>query len=130
MRSHPAFNSIPLPLKPYLIYSLTDETYSLVCTSKDKNYNFWVSLLDHSYWVTGSVLGEVGGLVESDGKSCNLTLNAEKPETCKLIERRRRDLRKELQGLELPVVFIGISRKAVEHERDLLLAGRGLDITV
>ncbi|MBQ9419443.1 MAG: hypothetical protein IJU31_03600 [Synergistaceae bacterium] len=87
------------------------------------------------YWqvgfgITGSVLGEVGGLVESDGKSCNLTLNAEKPETCKLIERRRRDLRKELQGLELPVVFIGISRRAVENERDLLLAGRGLDITV
>ena len=87
------------------------------------------------YWqvgfgITGSVLGEVGGLVESDGKSCNLTLNAEKIETCKLIERRRRDLRKELQGLELPVVFIGISRRAVENERDLLIAGRGLDITV
>ncbi|MBQ7196902.1 MAG: hypothetical protein IJS40_05790 [Synergistaceae bacterium] len=87
------------------------------------------------YWqvgfgITGSVLGEVGGLVESDGKSCNLTLNAEKVETCKLIERRRRDLRKELQGLELPVVFIGISRRAVENERDLLIAGRGLDITV
>ncbi|MBQ7594965.1 MAG: hypothetical protein IJU48_11530 [Synergistaceae bacterium] len=87
------------------------------------------------YWqigfgITGSVLGEVGGLVESDGKSCNLTLNAEKPETCRLIERRRRDLRKELQGLDIPVTFIGISRRAVEAERDLLLAGRGLDITV
>ena len=87
------------------------------------------------YWqvgfgITGSVLGEVGGLVESDGKSCNLTLNAERPETCKLIERRRRDLRRELQGLELPVTFIGISRRAVENERDLLLAGRGLDIMV
>ncbi len=87
------------------------------------------------YWqvgfgITGSVLGEVGGLVESDGKSCNLTLNAEKPETCKLIERRRRDLRKELQGLELPVTFIGISRRSVERERDLLATGRGLDITV
>ena len=87
------------------------------------------------YWqvgfgITGSILGEVGGLVESDGKSCNLTLNAEKPETCKLIERRRRDLRKELQDLELPVVFIGISQRAVEREKDVLIAGRGLDITV
>ena len=87
------------------------------------------------YWqvgfgITGSVLGEVGGIVESDGKSCNLTLNAEKAETCKLIERRRRDLRKELQGLELPVVFIGISQRTVEREKDLLIAGRGLDITV
>ncbi len=82
------------------------------------------------FGITGSVLGEVGGLVESDGKSCNLTLNAEKAETCKLIERRRRDLRKELQGLELPVVFIGISQRTVEREKDLLIAGRGLDITV
>ncbi|MBQ7216703.1 MAG: hypothetical protein IJS39_12060 [Synergistaceae bacterium] len=87
------------------------------------------------YWqvgfgITGSVLGEVGGLVESDGKSCNLTLNAEKPETCKILERRRRELRRELQGLEIPVTFIGIAMKAPETERDMLLAGRGLDITV
>lgn len=87
------------------------------------------------YWqvgfgITGSVLGEVGGLVESDGKSCNLTLNAEKPETCRILERRRRDLRRELQGLELPVTFIGIAVRAPEQERDVLLAGRGLDITV
>ena len=87
------------------------------------------------YWqvgfgITGSVLGEVGGLVESDGKSCNLTLNAEKPETCKILEKRRRQLRRELQGLEIPVTFIGIAMRAPETERDMLLAGRGLDITV
>ena len=87
------------------------------------------------YWqvgfgITGSVLGEVGGLVESDGKSCNLTLNAEKPETCKILEKRRRELRRELQGLEIPVTFIGIAMRAPETERDMLLAGRGLDITV
>lgn len=87
------------------------------------------------YWqvgfgITGSTLGEVGGLVESDGKSCNLTLNAEKASTCRLIEKRRRELRRELQGLEIPVTFIGIALKAPEVERDMLLAGRGLDITV
>ena len=87
------------------------------------------------YWqvgfgITGSVLGEVGGLVESDGKSCNLTLNAERAETCRILERRRRDLRRELQGLEIPVTFIGIAMRAPEIERDVLLAGRGLDITV
>ena len=87
------------------------------------------------YWqvgfgITGSILGEVGGLVESDGKSCNLTLNAERAETCRILERRRRDLRRELQGLELPVTFIGIAMRAPEAERDVLLAGRGLDITV
>ncbi len=95
-------------------------------SAEDDGQKYW----QVGFGITGSVLGEVGGLVESDGKSCNLTLNAEKIETCKLIERRRRDLRRELQGLELPVTFIGISMRAVENERDLLLAGRGLDITV
>ena len=87
------------------------------------------------YWqvgfgITGSVLGEVGGLVESDGKSCNLTLNAERPETRRLLERKRRELRRELQGLEIPVTFIGIAMRTPETERDVLIAGRGLDITV
>lgn len=95
-------------------------------SAEDEGQKYW----QVGFGITGSVLGEVGGLVESDGKSCNLTLNAERPETCRLLERRRRDLRKELQGLEIPVTFIGISRRAVENERDVLLAGRGLDITV
>lgn len=56
--------------KPYLIFALTDETYSLVCTEhlpvpapQRKNYYFFVSLLDHIYWVTGSVLGALFGKV-------------------------------------------------------------------
>ncbi len=56
--------------KPYLIFSLTDETYSLVCSDgagedcEDRNrYFFWVSLLNHSYWVTGSVLGALLGMI-------------------------------------------------------------------
>ena len=56
--------------KPYLIFALTDETYSLVCgevpgkTQKEKtNYYFLVSLLDQSYWVTGSFLGAAAGTV-------------------------------------------------------------------
>ena len=90
---------------------------------------------DRKYWqvgfgITGSVLGEVGGLVESDGKSCNLTLSAEKAQTCRILEKRRRELRRELEGVPIPVSFIGISRRTVEAERDALLAGRGLDITV
>ncbi len=49
--------------KPYLIFSLTDETYSLLCGKKggsDKEqaeYFFLVSLLDQIYWVSGSLLG-------------------------------------------------------------------------
>ena len=56
--------------KPYLIFALTDETYSLVCsdTNTDKadkplRYCFLVSLFDQCYWVTGSVLGALLGAV-------------------------------------------------------------------
>lgn len=56
-------------VKPYLIYALTDETYSLVCTGEipegvNKNaYYFWISLLDQLYWVSGSALGGIFGQI-------------------------------------------------------------------
>ncbi len=95
-------------------------------SGSDEGQRYW----QVGFGITGSALGEVGGLVESDGKSCNLTLNAERVSTCRLIERHRRDLRRELQGVGIPVTFIGIAVKAPESERDILAAGRGLDITV
>ena len=55
--------------KPYLIFALTDETYSLLCDGHapaegDPNlYRFLVSLFDHCYWVAGSVLGSLLGAV-------------------------------------------------------------------
>lgn len=56
--------------EPYLIYALTDETYSLVCNDgavKNINnrhgYFLAVSLFDHIYWVTGSVLGSLAGSI-------------------------------------------------------------------
>lgn len=55
--------------KPYLIFALTDETYALLCdgqTPDEENadlYRFFVSLFDHSYWVTGSVIGSLLGSV-------------------------------------------------------------------
>ena len=49
--------------KPYLIFALTDETYSLVSRQRepDLGYCFLVSLLDQIYWVAGSVLGSLAG---------------------------------------------------------------------
>ena len=54
--------------KPYLIFALTDETYSLVCSDesvKDVNnkylYYFTVSLLNQIYWITGTVIGSLSG---------------------------------------------------------------------
>ncbi len=55
--------------KPYMIFALTDETYSLLCDGTapegvDPNrYRFLVSLFNHCYWVTGSVLGSLIGAV-------------------------------------------------------------------
>ena len=53
------------PYKPYLIFSLTDETYSLLCDGKvpedtdPDRFRFLVSLFNHSYWVLGSVIGSL-----------------------------------------------------------------------
>ena len=52
--------------KPYLIFSLTDETYSLVCSGAPEGTHAvsWytaISGLNHLYWVTGSVLGGLLG---------------------------------------------------------------------
>ena len=55
--------------KPYLIFALTDETYSLLCGGNvpegaDPNrYRFFVSLFNHMYWILGSVLGSLLGAV-------------------------------------------------------------------
>ena len=56
--------------KPFLIFTLTDETYSLVCSDTglegihNKNlYFFCVSLFNYLYWITGSVIGNLLGSV-------------------------------------------------------------------
>lgn len=51
--------------KPYLIFGLTDETYSLVSQTqhRETGYCFWVTLLDHCYWVLGTLLGGLVGTV-------------------------------------------------------------------
>lgn len=53
--------------RPYLIFALTDETYSLVCSKQEREdmdlnlYYFFVSILNQSYWITGSVVGALLG---------------------------------------------------------------------
>ena len=51
--------------KGLLAFLLTDETYSLVCLDdqKSESYYLYVSVLDYSYWVIGSVVGNVLGSV-------------------------------------------------------------------
>ena len=70
--------------KPYLIFALTDETYSLVCNDLSgmvetdrKNYYFFVSLFNHLYWVAGSVLGAlIGSLVKFNSEGIDFALTA------------------------------------------------------
>jgi 4-azaleucine resistance transporter AzlC len=58
--------------KPYLIFSLTDETFALLSSLPERNeaeetlaergkFLFYVSLLDQIYWIVGSVIGALAG---------------------------------------------------------------------
>ena len=53
--------------KLYMIFSLTDETYALLASAKapegvrEKDYYLAIALMDHSYWVLGTVLGSLLG---------------------------------------------------------------------
>lgn len=55
--------------KPYMIFALTDETYSLVCSEefadeKERHsYYFTVSIMNQCYWVLGSGIGGLLGEV-------------------------------------------------------------------
>ena len=50
-----------------MIFALTDETYSLLCTTKvpkgvdEEKFLLAISIMDHSYWVLGSVIGAIAG---------------------------------------------------------------------
>lgn len=71
-------------VKPYLIFALTDETYSLVCSEEGlKNvenpthYYFWVSSLDQLYWITGCVAGSLlGAVIPFDTTGIDFALTA------------------------------------------------------
>ena len=69
--------------KPYLIFALTDETYSLVSQAQvpegisRHGYCFLVSLFDQIYWVAGSVLGSlVGSLIPLNYEGIDFVLTA------------------------------------------------------
>ena len=53
--------------KTYMIYSLSDETYSLLCSSKapegvdNDQFLFAIALLNQIYWVVGTFIGSIAG---------------------------------------------------------------------
>lgn len=56
-------------LKSYMVFSLTDETYSLLCSTEPpeginkKWFMFFVAILDQSYWILGGLIGSAAGTV-------------------------------------------------------------------
>lgn len=66
----------------YMVFSLTDETYSLLCGTRasgadEKKFYFWMSLLNQLYWLAGSVLGAVaGGLLPLDLTGIDFAMTA------------------------------------------------------
>ena len=53
----------------YLVFGLTDETYSLLCTTNipedvdDEKFLLAITLLNQSYWIIGSAIGGIAGTV-------------------------------------------------------------------
>ena len=69
--------------KPYLIFALTDETYSLVATTPvpdgvDKGWFYlFISMLDHVYWIIGCTFGALfGSLVNFNTKGVDFVMTA------------------------------------------------------
>ena len=68
---------------PYMVFSLTDETYSLLCSVKEeegideKRALFYIAILDHCYWITGSVIGSlIGQFITFNSKGVEFAMTA------------------------------------------------------
>lgn len=69
---------------PYLIFALTDETYSLLCrdnpevpAAEKKTYYFCICFFNHCYWITGCTLGAAtGALLTFNSQGIDFVLTA------------------------------------------------------
>ncbi len=69
--------------KPYMIFSLTDETYSLYFLTKtppdvdEGKFLFALSTLNQSYWIIGSMIGALAGsLIPFNSKGIDFAMTA------------------------------------------------------
>ena len=67
----------------YLIFGMCDESFSINCSAEipegvDRGwFYFWVTLLNHAYWVTGATLGDlVGALLSFDTTGLDFVMTA------------------------------------------------------
>ena len=55
--------------KPFLVFWLTDETFSIICSTRpplgvDRGwFKFFISMLNHCYWIAGATIGNVMGML-------------------------------------------------------------------
>lgn len=69
--------------KPYLIFGVTDETYSLICSidvPKDANkglFYFFITLMHQCYWILGGAIGAIfGQLVHINTKGVDFSMTS------------------------------------------------------
>ncbi len=69
--------------RPYLIFGLCDETFSIICSTEppegvNRNwFQFFITLLNHSYWVLGSAIGGLlGSILPFSTKGLDFVLTA------------------------------------------------------
>ncbi|RGZ01808.1 AzlC family ABC transporter permease [Clostridium sp. AM58-1XD] len=69
--------------KPYLIFALTDETFSVLCAEEvpegmEKDWVYlWTALLDQCYWVLGTAVGALmGSMISFNTKGLDFALTA------------------------------------------------------
>ena len=70
-------------VKPYLIFSLTDETYAVLTATDEPEqqskarYYFFISILNQTYWVVGSLAGGLlGQTIKTDLRGMDFALTA------------------------------------------------------
>lgn len=70
-------------LKPYMMFSLSDETYSLLCSARvpegmDKKwFMFFIALMDQLYWIAGTAIGALAGsLIPFDSTGIDFAMTA------------------------------------------------------
>ena len=70
-------------LKPFLVFSLSDETFSILCSANipeniNKNaFLFFVSFINYSYWAIGTLLGcLIGSFITFNTKGLDFVLTA------------------------------------------------------
>ncbi|MCR5715739.1 MAG: AzlC family ABC transporter permease [Lachnospiraceae bacterium] len=60
---------------PYMVFSMTDETYSILCSVEHPaginrvRADFLIALFDHSYWILGSAIGSIAGTLFAENLS-------------------------------------------------------------